>query len=108
MSKLYPKSLTYYLIKDNVAYRTRIRRVSKACPRVRYTDTPQGCHIRTSEMRLILSPLVYDIKHLSLAVYECCRYQYIIDHMLWMCDPQILTISRATDYKFLKVGNFLP
>ncbi|KAJ9692034.1 hypothetical protein PVL29_011232 [Vitis rotundifolia] len=55
------------------------------------------------KLRLILSPPVYDIKHLYLRVCYCSRFQYIIDRMLWMCHPQTLSIAHGTNAKFLKV-----
>ena len=60
------------------------------------------------KLRPILSPPVYDIKHLYLRVSYCSRFQYIIDRMLWMCHPQTLSIQSGTNVRFLKVINFLP
>ena len=60
------------------------------------------------KLRPILSPPVYDIKHLYLRVWYCSRFQYIIDRMLWMCHPQTLSIQFGTSARFLKVINFLP
>ncbi|RVX17002.1 FBD-associated F-box protein [Vitis vinifera] len=59
------------------------------------------------KLRPILSPPVYDIKHLYLRVSYCSRFQYIIDRMLWMCHPQTLSILSGTNVRFLKVINFL-
>ncbi|CBI35934.3 unnamed protein product, partial [Vitis vinifera] len=55
------------------------------------------------KLRPILSPPVYDIKHLYLRVSYCSRFQYIIDRMLWMCHPQTLSILSGTNVRFLKV-----
>lgn len=55
------------------------------------------------KLRPILSPPVYDIKHLYLTVWYCSRFQYIIDRMLWMCHPQTLSIQSGTNARFLKV-----
>ncbi|KAL6335309.1 hypothetical protein AAG906_029551 [Vitis piasezkii] len=55
------------------------------------------------KLRPILSPPVYDIKHLNIFVKYRCRNQYIIDRLLWMCHPQTLSISSGTSPKFVKV-----
>ena len=61
----------------------------------------------SGKLRSILSPPVYDIKQLYLTVDNCRGYQHIMDSMLWMCQPQTLSISPGTAPMFLKVVNFL-
>ena len=45
-----------------------------------------GTHYSQKDEANFISP-VYDITHLHLLVYNCCRYQFIIDCMFWMCHP---------------------
>ncbi|KAJ9692989.1 hypothetical protein PVL29_011906 [Vitis rotundifolia] len=52
------------------------------------------------KLRPILSPPVYDIKHLYITVNYRSRYQYIIYRLLWMFHPQTLSISPKEHPKY--------
>ncbi|KAJ9692038.1 hypothetical protein PVL29_011236 [Vitis rotundifolia] len=75
---------------------------SKHCQVINLLIKSKKEFIIPRKLRPILSPPVYDIKHLYLRVYYCSRFQYIIDRMLWMCHPQTLSIQSGTNARFLK------